>query len=73
VKVMAGEGIGVEVACRVLDVSVSGYYAWLSRPPSAWAIGHTWLGEVIRQVHQASWYFLSHIGCGEGGRALGPR
>ncbi|WUU95185.1 IS3 family transposase [Actinoallomurus sp. NBC_01490] len=51
---MAGEGIPVEVACRVLDVSVSGYYAWLSRPPSARAIRHAWLTDLITDVHQAS-------------------
>jgi putative transposase len=28
VAVMAAEQIPVEVACRVLDVSTSGYYAW---------------------------------------------
>jgi putative transposase len=51
---MAGEGIPVEVACRVLDVSVSGYYAFLSRPPSARAIRHAWLTDLITDVHQAS-------------------
>ena len=28
VRVLAAEGIPVEVACRVLGVSTSGYYAW---------------------------------------------
>ncbi|GAA4927698.1 transposase InsO family protein [Nonomuraea thailandensis] len=51
---MAGEGIPVEVACRVLAVSVSGYYAWLDRPPSPRAIRHAWLTDLIRQVHQDS-------------------
>ncbi len=35
---MAAEGIPVEVACRVLDVSTSGSDAWRSRPPSAKSI-----------------------------------
>ena len=51
---MAGEGLPVEVACRVLAVSVSGYYAWRSRPPSARTIRHAWLSDVIREVHLAS-------------------
>ena len=51
---MAAEGIPVEVACRVLDVSTSGYYAWRSRPPSARAIRHTWLTDRIVEVHQRS-------------------
>ncbi|MFD0479955.1 IS3 family transposase [Nonomuraea thailandensis] len=54
IAVMAGEGIPVEVACRVLAVSVSGYYAWLDRPPSPRAIRHAWLTDLIRQVHQDS-------------------
>jgi putative transposase len=51
---MAAESIPVEVACRVMDVSVSGYYDWLSRPPSARSIRHAWLTDVITEVHQAS-------------------
>lgn len=51
---MAGEAIPVEVACRVLDVSVSGYYAWRDRPPSQRAIRHAWLTDLITQVHTAS-------------------
>ena len=35
----------------MLAVSVSGYYAWLDRPPSARALRHAWLTEIIRQVH----------------------
>ena len=37
---MAAEAIPVEVACRVLDVSTSGFYAWLT--------------DLIVQVHQRS-------------------
>ncbi|MGJ6969684.1 IS3 family transposase [Streptosporangium sp. G11] len=51
---MAGEGIPVEVACRVLTVSASGYYAWRDRPPSPRAIRHAWLTGLIRQIHQGS-------------------
>ena len=42
------------VACWVLEVSESGFYAWRSRPPSARAIRHAWLGDLIHQVHQQS-------------------
>ena len=51
---MAAEHIPVEVACRVLAVSTSGYYAFRSRPPSARAIRHAWLTDRIAEVHQAS-------------------
>jgi putative transposase len=51
---MAAEGIPVEIACRVLDVSPSGYYAWHCRPPSARTIRHAWLTDLIVQVHQDS-------------------
>jgi putative transposase len=52
---MAGEGLPVEVACRVLSVSCSGFYAWRFRPPSARAVRHAWLTDVIREVHVASY------------------
>ncbi len=52
---IAGEGLPVEVACRVLDVSCAGYYAWRCRPPSARAVRHAWLTDVIREVHAASY------------------
>ncbi|HVP75104.1 MAG TPA: IS3 family transposase [Gaiellaceae bacterium] len=54
ISVMAGEGLPVEVACRVLDVSCAGFYAWRFRPPSARAVRHAWLTDVIREVHAAS-------------------
>ena len=41
-------------ACRVLAVSESGYYAQHDRPPSARAIRHTFLTELIRRVHLES-------------------
>jgi transposase InsO family protein len=51
---MANEGLSVQIACRVLGVSESGYYAWRKRPPSARAVRHAWLTERIRAVHEAS-------------------
>ena len=51
---MAAEGLSVQVACRVLGVSESGYYAWRKRDPSARAIRHAWLTDLIREVHLAS-------------------
>src|SRR5688500_1582920 len=54
VSVMAAERLGVQVACRVLGVSESGYYAWRKRPVCARAIRHAWLTDCIRRAHQAS-------------------
>jgi transposase InsO family protein len=48
---MAAGGLPVEVACAVLEVSVSGFYAWQDRPPSARAIRHAWLSDLICQIH----------------------
>ena len=39
------------VACRVLAVSVSGFYAQRNRPPSERAVRHAWLTDLIREVH----------------------
>jgi transposase InsO family protein len=54
IKLMAADGLPVQTACRVLGVSESGYYAWRDRPPSARAIRHAWLTDVIREIHTAS-------------------
>jgi len=52
--VIAAEGLPVEVACRVLGVSISGYYDWRGRPPSQRAVRHAWLTDVIARVHAES-------------------
>ena len=54
IAVMAAEGLPVDVCCRVVDVSVSGYYAWRCRPPSARSLRHAWLTDQIRAAHDAS-------------------
>lgn len=48
------EGLPVEVTCRVVGVSVSGFYAQRNRPPSARAVRHAMVAEVVRQVHDES-------------------
>lgn len=40
--------------CRLLEVSTSGYYAWLKRPPSRRAQEDAVLAERIRAIHQWS-------------------
>jgi len=44
----------IKVLCRVLRVSRSGYYAWLSRPPSQRAIENARLLTLIRESYEAS-------------------
>jgi transposase-like protein len=51
---LAADGVRVEHACLTLGVSRSGYYEAKSRAPSARAIRHAWLGDLIAAVHQAS-------------------
>ncbi|GHH31188.1 hypothetical protein GCM10018780_91700 [Streptomyces lanatus] len=51
---MAGEGLPVQLASRVLHVAESGYYAWRSRPPSARSVRHAWLTEAITSIHTDS-------------------
>lgn len=48
---MASEGLSIQTAARVLEVSECGFYGWRNRPPSARAIRHAWLTDMIRQVH----------------------
>lgn len=42
----------LSILCRVLDVSRSGYYAWLNRAPSARAVANAELLERIIAVHE---------------------
>lgn len=44
----------IATMCRVLDVSSSGYYAWLSRPSSARTQANEELLEEIRKIHERS-------------------
>jgi len=44
----------VAMMCRVLDVSRSGYYAWLKREPSVRAKANSGLLETIREIHAES-------------------
>jgi transposase InsO family protein len=51
---LAGQGIDVSHACRVLGVSPSGYYDWKTRPLSPRALRRIWLAGEIAGVHKAS-------------------
>ncbi|MGC5567888.1 hypothetical protein ACPYPG_34300 [Streptomyces sp. FR-108] len=51
---MAGEHLPVQLACRVLHVAESGYYAWHNRPPSNRLVKHARLTEAIVGIHAAS-------------------
>ena len=51
IEVMAAVGCSVQLACRVLAVSESGYYARRQRPPSARSIRHVALTDLIGRVH----------------------
>jgi putative transposase len=51
---LAGQGIDVGHACRVLRVSRSGFYAWKDCPALARALRHLWLAGEITDVHRES-------------------
>jgi putative transposase len=44
----------VSLQCELLGVSVSGYWAWVKRPPSDRALYDAWLLERIRAIHGAT-------------------
>ncbi len=54
VQELAADGVPVAVACRLLKVSTSGYYDWVSRPPSARTVADEALTATIRRVHRDS-------------------
>ena len=60
VRELAADGIPVAVACRVLEVSTSGYYEWDTRPASerAWEQAH--LMDAIVDVHASSYGTYGH-------------
>jgi putative transposase len=51
---MAAEGLAVQVACKVLGVSESGFYEHRRRPPSERSIRHAMLTDLITQIHVES-------------------
>jgi hypothetical protein len=51
---IATDGHEVKLACRVLEVTRAGYYAFATRGPSPRAIRHAWLTDLITQIHAAS-------------------
>ncbi|MFG2305717.1 IS3 family transposase [Actinacidiphila glaucinigra] len=51
---MAGEGLPIRTATRVLGISESGYFTWRGRPPSARSTRHQWLTDLIAAIHSAS-------------------
>jgi putative transposase len=55
VRELAADGVPVATACRVLQVSASGFYDWLDREPSARERADAALTESIAAVHAASY------------------
>jgi len=51
---LTGQGINVRHACRTLEVSESGYYAWKDRPDPPRTLRRIWLAGEIADVHKAS-------------------
>jgi len=54
VRELADDEFEVAVACRVLNVSGSGYYDWLGRPASPRQQDNELLTKIIEQVHKDS-------------------
>jgi transposase InsO family protein len=54
IETLTGQGFNVRHACRTLEVSESGYYAWKGRPDSPRTLRRIWLAGEIADVHKAS-------------------
>lgn len=55
VSELAADGVPIAVACRVLNVSTSGYYDWQDRPPAAHTLADAALTETVREIHTSSY------------------
>ncbi|MFE2992896.1 hypothetical protein [Streptomyces sp. NPDC059262] len=53
----------MKLACRVLRVAESGYYAWWGRPPSNRLVKHASLTGCIVGIHTASRGTMAPAGC----------
>lgn len=53
-RFIAREKAPIRTACRVLDVSESGYHAWRTRPKSERALGDEVLAAIISRIHTQS-------------------
>ncbi len=54
VRELAADGVPVATACRVLQVSTSGYYDWRDRPPSRRDLDDAYLANEVVDIHTAS-------------------
>jgi len=54
IESLTGQGINVQQACGMLEVSQSGYYAWRGRPDPPRTLRRIWLAGEIADVHKAS-------------------
>lgn len=48
------DSLPVAMMCEVLEVSTSGYYAWIDREPSPRALRHERIRQAVREVHARS-------------------
>jgi putative transposase len=48
------DSLPVATMCEVLEVSTSGYYAWINRAPSPRALRHERIRQAVRDVHAQS-------------------
>jgi transposase-like protein len=60
VRELAADGVPVATACRVLEVSTSGYYDWDSRAASDRAWEQAQLMDAIRDAHASSYGTYGH-------------
>ena len=60
VRELAADGVPVAMACRVLEVSTSGFYEWSGRGPSGRDWEQAQLMDTIREVHTASYGTYGH-------------